>query len=117
HEAGGAVAALRAVVVDHGGLHGVELAVIAGEALDRHDLAAREHWKQRDAAVDSAVGGGSRRVPLDDRDRAGSAVALGASLLAAGQAARPEEIEKGRRRGFLSDLDPSAVDREIKAHR
>ncbi len=75
--AGGAVAALVAVVLDEGGLHGVEVAGLA-DAFDGGDLVGggRVHEGEGHAGVDaSAV----------DVDGAGSALAVVAALLGAGQ--------------------------------
>src|SRR5581483_2137839 len=91
-EARRAEAALGAVVLDHGLLHGVR----AAEALDGHELAARDHGHERDARVDRAEARPALRVTLDEVDRAGAAVALGAALLRAREAARAEPVGERR---------------------
>src|SRR5262249_12385734 len=111
-EAGGAVAALGPVVVDHGLLHGVERAARVGDALDGDDLAAGDHGQQRDARVDGAEPALAVAVRLHERDGAGAAVALGAALLAAGLADRAEVVEQRPVGRLAFDADGLAVERE-----
>ena len=73
--AGGAVAALVAVVLDKGGLHGVEVAGLA-EAFDGGDLGLLVHGGEGEAAIDAAA------VEVDS---AGSALAVVAALFCAGE--------------------------------
>ena len=73
--AGGAVAALEAVVLDEGGLQRVQGARRA-ETFDRHDLVALVHDGERQARVDA---------PAVDQHRAGAALPVVAALLGAGQ--------------------------------
>ena len=73
--AGGAVAALEAVVLDERGLQRVQRAGRA-QAFDRHDLVALVHDGERQARVDA---------PAVDQHRAGAALPVVAALLGAGQ--------------------------------
>src|SRR5215469_18323953 len=80
-----AVAALVAVVLDEGGLHGVEIVGLA-DALDCCDLIALVHDREREAAVHAAA---------IDVDSAGTALAVIATLLGAGEVdAFPQRVEK-----------------------
>ncbi len=88
-----AVAALRAVALDHGRLHRVQRLPV-GDALHGDDLAPGHHRQQRDAAIDGAQDALAVRVGLDQRHRAGAAVALGAALLAPGEAGGAEVVEE-----------------------
>ncbi len=102
HEARGAVAALRAVAVDHGALHGVDAAL--GDPLGGDDLAARDHREEGDAGVDGPPGAGAR-----------AAVALGAALLGGGESLCAEPAEEGEvRRGAL-DPNHATVDLDVEA--
>ena len=73
--AGGAVAALEAVVFEEGGLDGVE-GVAVGEAFDGGDLGSVGGDGEGEAGVDAAA---------VDEDGAGSALAVVAAFLAAGE--------------------------------
>ena len=73
--AGGAVAALEAVVFEEGGLDGVE-GVALGEAFDGGDLGAVGGDGEGEAGVDAAA---------VEEDGAGSALAVVAALFAAGE--------------------------------
>ena len=117
---GCAVAALGAVVLDHCGLHRMQLFPVGAtlrEALNGHDLTAGEHRHQGDAAVEGAIGGLAVRVAIHQRHRARAAVAFRAAFLGAGQAIGPQPRQQrggGRdtRRG-----DRAAVDDEVEAGR
>src|SRR5206468_2304075 len=71
----GAEAALEAVVLDEGGLHGVQLA-IPRQALDGEHVGAVVADGERQAGVDA---------PAVDQHRAGPALAAVAALLGAGE--------------------------------
>ena len=70
-----AVAALVAVMLDKGLLHGVKI-TWGAEALDRNDLHALVHDREREAGIDPAT---------VDNDRAGTTLAVVAALLGPGQ--------------------------------
>src|SRR3954464_11831332 len=72
---GRAVATLQSVMVDEGGLHGMEV-VAVGQALDRRDLVAVMHQGEAETAVDP--------LSIDD-NRARAALSLIASLFCPGQ--------------------------------
>ncbi len=81
----GAEAALKRIMLDEGGLHGVE-PVALGKPLDRGDLAALGHDRQRQAR---------QRPAAVDMHRAGAAFAAVAALLGPGQAEMvPERVEE-----------------------
>jgi hypothetical protein len=94
-EAGRAEAALRPVMLDHGLLHRVQLAIGTGEAFDRAQRAAVELRQEEDAGVQRTAA-----LRVGHHHGAGTAVAFVAALLGAGQAAaiaQPVE-QRGRRR-------------------
>src|SRR4051794_20193023 len=103
HEAGRAVAALRAASVGHLPLDGVE-AVRRAEALCGDDLLAGERRGGDQAGVDRGPLGAGRAVGgwPGDQDAAGTALTLGAAFLGAGQPAVAQEVERGgvRRRAL-----------------
>ncbi len=111
-EARRAEAALRAVVLDHRELHGMQRAVLLGEVLDRHHLAAVHLSEQHDAGVDRLV----HQLAVAhtaERDRAGAAIALATALLGAGGAlALAQIIEKHHRRGNIDQFDQPAATNE-----
>ena len=75
-------------MVDEGLLHGMQIAVRAGQALDRGDLAALGRHREREA--------GEGASPVD-MDRAGAALALVAALLGPGEAdVLAQRVEQGR---------------------
>jgi hypothetical protein len=113
-EAGRAVAALRAVVLDHRGLHRVQRLARA-DALDGDDLAPGHHRQERDAAVDRPVGGLAAGGALDDRDRAGPAIALRAAFLAAGVPVPAQVAQQRGRRRLARDGHDGAVEGELEA--
>eukprot|EP01035_Chromulina_nebulosa_P065755 gene65755-89973_t len=63
----------------------VEKPIKAEQMLDRQQLAAIERRQEADAGIDSLVAQPPAIEPADD-DGTGAAIALGAALLAAGQA-------------------------------
>jgi hypothetical protein len=120
HEAGRAVAALRAVLLDHGRLHRVQLLLVGaapGQALDGHDLAAGEHRHQRDAAVECAVGRLALCVAVHERHGARAAVALGTAFLGTGQAVGAQPREQRGRGRHAGGGDGAAVDDQVETGR
>jgi hypothetical protein len=104
-EARRAEAALRAVIVDHRLLHGVEGAALGRQVVDRHHVGAVGHAGHQDAAVDGLVDHLAVDQPAE-RHGAGAAVAFGAALLgAAGAFAQPEVVEQ-----HLGGLDVGQFD-------
>jgi hypothetical protein len=112
-EARGAEAALRAVVIDHRLLDGVERAVGGSEPFDRAQRLAVELGQEEDAGVERAGAAGG----VGQQDRAGAAVAFVAALLGAGEAAilaQPVERRAGGR--GVGEIDPFAVEEKGKMH-
>ncbi len=96
-DAGRAKAALRPVMVDHRLLHRVKLLAVR-QVFDRDQLGAVELPEQQNAGVKRVVGEASGAVARQN-DRAGPAVALGATLLRAlGARALAQPVEHGRPR-------------------
>ena len=85
HEAGRAEAALRAVTLDHGLLHGVQGAVGPAQVLDRDQLLAVELRHEQDAGVDRAIAD-AIALELAQHHGTGAAIALGAAFLGAAAA-------------------------------
>jgi hypothetical protein len=84
---GRAEAALGAVRLAQGLLHGVQAVAHAPDALDRHDVGADHGVQRAQAGVDRAVAGpGALSVPVGHHDGAGAAAALAAAQLGAGEA-------------------------------
>ena len=116
HEAGRAVAALRAAPHGQLVLHGVQV-VRAPQSLGRDDLLAVERRRGDEAGVDGcpAAADGTpirvRSVGTHDHDRARPALALGAALLGAGEPCGPQEVERGRRRVRARERTGGPVDR------
>ena len=80
--------------IDHRLLHRMQPAVLAGEMLDGHDMAAVERAEEADAGVDAFIDELALRQPADQH-RAGAAIALGAAFLGAAQrTAQPQIIEQ-----------------------
>jgi len=97
--AGSAIAALVAIVLDEGGLHGVETAGFA-QALDGRDGIAFVHDREGEAGVDAAA---------VDVDGARSALAMVAALLGAGQRKCFAQAVEERCTGINLDLEGLAV--------
>ncbi len=90
--AGGAVAALVAVVLDEGGLHGMKIVGLA-DAFDGCYFLAGKHYRESETRVDAAA---------IDVDCTGAALAVVTALLGAGEVeAFAEKVEK-RYAGFQS---------------
>jgi hypothetical protein len=99
--AGGAVAALVAVVLDEGGLHGVQIVGLA-EAFDGGDFFACGHDGEGQAGVHTAA---------VDMDGACSALAVVAALLGAGEVeALTHQIEQRDARLQAGEVVLFAVD-------
>ena len=114
-EAGRAVAALRAVVLDHGALDGVQRAVRRRDALDRDQFPVREHRQQGDATVDGAPGRAAGGVGVEERHGAGPAVAFVAAALGPHPAGGPQPVEQRGVRGCVAHFHRLAVEHERKA--
>src|SRR5262249_23150166 len=84
------------------------------DALDRDDLASRDHGEQRDAAIDGPERALAARVGVDERDRARAAVALRAAVLAAGQADRAQVVEERAVGRLPLDADDLTVEPEFE---
>src|SRR5438093_5945599 len=97
-----AVAALQAVVLHEGGLHGMERAV-GRQPLDRDDLGARLHRGQRQASLDA---------PAVAQDGAGAALPQLAALLGAGEVQVVAERVEQRRPRVERQRTLRAVDAE-----
>jgi len=100
--AGSTVAALVAVVLDKGGLHGVEIVRVA-EALDGGNGVAFVHESESQAGVDAAA---------IDVNRARPALAMVAALLGAGKRKSFAQAIEKRCAGIDRDLEGLAVDGE-----
>ncbi len=98
----GAVPTLVAIVFDKGRLHRMQVAGLA-KPLDRGDLVALVHDGQRQAGVDAAA------VHVDG---AGSALAMVAALLSAGQADGLAQAVEERRAGVNVKIELFAVNLE-----
>ena len=115
HEAGRAVAALRAVEGGDPELHGIERLASRPDALGRRDDGAvqRDEWTQAgvDGRVLDALPGG---VPARQHHRARAAAALAAGELGAGEADRvvAEPVDEQRRRIGMLEGHAAAVDVE-----
>ncbi len=97
HEAGRAEPALRAVLLDHRLLHGMQPA-FAREIFHRDDLAAVGLAREQNARVDGLIDEPLAPHP-PQHDRAGAAVAFGAAFLGAGRAFAQAQIIEQRQRG------------------
>ena len=94
-EAGRAVAALRSAGADHRVLHRVQAVAAPARRLDGHDrLAVRPSASGHQTAVDRLDSAVARARRPQHGDGAGAALALGAALLGAGQAAGAEPLEQ-----------------------
>ena len=113
-EARRAVAALRATRVDQRLLHGMQARAV-GQPLHRHHLAPGQHAHRQQAAVDRAVTRGAGGIALDQRHRAGTAIAVGAALLGAVQVLALQPAQQ--RFGGLgaSQRDVRTVEAECRA--
>ena len=111
HDSRRAEAALRAVALDHGLLHRMQL-ITAFQRFDGDQLAAIERTDEENAARRGEVGHRAGRAELGEDDGAGAAVAFGAAFLRAGEpAALAQPGEHGARRVFAGKRDALAVER------
>ena len=102
----GAVAALEAVVLEEGGLDGVEVVAVR-EAFDGGDFGSVGRDGEGEAGVDAAA---------VDEDSAGSALAVVAALLAAGECEVFAQSVEKRGAGVEREGVGYAVDLESHAH-
>ncbi len=116
HESRRAVPALRAGALDHGLLHGVQLAVGTGHALDGDDVVADDRAHGHQAAVDRAVHVLPGRAPGHDDHGAGAAVAVAATLLGPDQAVSPNRTQQRGRRRQLRHGEVPPVHPEYQRH-
>ncbi|MNO59771.1 hypothetical protein D3C76_503670 [compost metagenome] len=114
-EAGGAETALRAVAVDHGLLHAVQLAAVL-EVVDADELLAVQRGNESQAGVEGAIAdalGAFRADQLADHHGAGAAVAGGAALLGAGFAEVLTQVVEHGKVGIEPVFDPQlAIEQE-----
>src|SRR3984957_2582563 len=103
----GAVPTLVAIVLDEGCLHRVQVARLA-KPFNRGDLVALVHHGQRQAGIDAAA------VHVDG---AGSALAMVAALLGAGQADGLAQAVEERCAGINAKIELLAVDPEAYGDR
>lgn len=113
HEARCAVAALRAVAVDHGLLCGMH--AIAGHAFHGDDFPAGECGEEGDTAVDRPEDALSVDVGINDNDRAGPAIALCTAFLGGGEVAAVKPIQQGCIWMQVVDFDFLAIEAKGKA--
>ena len=98
------VAALEGVLLEEGGLHGVERAVFVGQPLDGGDRAALDLCCQSQAG----------QHPLAvDMDGAGAALALVAAFLGAGQRKPVAQRIEQRHAGFDVERTVTTIDGEM----
>ncbi len=107
-----AEAALGAVALDHGALHGMQLACGGLQAFDGEQRLAVERRQEPDAGIHRPVTD-ARACGFRQHDGAGAAVALGAAFLGAGPAeAFAQVLEERRGRGAAGDGVDVAVQQE-----
>jgi epoxyqueuosine reductase len=116
HEARRAEAALRAVMIDHRLLHGMQRAVRRLQALDRDQLAPVERRDRLDAGIDRAMDEPATVARLRDDHGAGAAIALRAALLgAAAPLGAAQPFEHGRVRIDPVDLAHAPIEQKTDA--
>ena len=120
HEAGGAVAALRAAAPGEFALHRVEVRRRT-EPLGGHDFLPAECCQRDEAGVDAFPAGACALavrcafpVRPGDEHRAGAAFALGAAFLAAGQALVAQPMQQRGVGGHVPDPPRGAVDGQLE---
>lgn len=101
------------VVLHHGLLHRVGL-LAAAHAFHRHQLTAGHHGHQGDAGVEGAQAPVALGVPVHQGHGARAAVALGAALLGASEAAGTQEVEQRGVGGDAIDADRRAIELELE---
>ncbi len=112
HEAGRTEAALRTVVVHHGLLHRMQIAILAAQVLHRHHMGTVQAADKTDAGGDRVIDDFVIHEPADQH-RAGAAIALGAAFLGAAQALlQSQPVEQGRIRPDLREADFLVIEDE-----
>ncbi len=116
HEAGSAVAALRAARCHHRALNRMQR-IVSSHSLDTHDLVVGGGREQQEAAVHWLILGLPVRVFSDEDDGASTAFAFGAPFLGSGEPAAAQKLQQGdvRREAFC--LHSLAVQGEARDHR
>ncbi len=115
HETGRAEAALRAMMIDHRGLHGMQGPIVVFQMLDSEKLAAVEGADRLDAGIDGAVDQPAVLRPHHHHG-ARAAIALVAALLGSDMAlGEPQPIEHRRGRGDAVDLSEFITEQETNA--
>src|SRR5690606_29180615 len=99
-------------MVYHGLLDGVERTIFAAQMLDSDDMGAMEASDETDAGGDAVINDVVAGQPAH-QDRAGAAIALGATFLGAPQAAlKPKPVQKGQVRRNVGESDLLAIENE-----
>src|SRR5690606_36099991 len=84
------------------------------QMLDRHHMASIDRPEETYAGIDALINQ-ILAIELADQDRAGAAIALGATFLgAAKRTAQPEIIEEGFVRAHIGECDVSAIEQEAQ---
>src|SRR5207248_11576633 len=91
------------------------LGIVTRDAFDRNNFAPGHEREGHEATIDRAVTALAAHVAVDDRDRAGAAVAFRAAFLGSGQAVATQPFEQGRvgRNG----IDPNRIAVETELDR
>ncbi len=114
-EARRAEAALRAMTVDHGLLHGMQRAVPGRQMLDGHHMGGVQRADEADAGVDRLILQPTADEP-PDQHRAGTTIAFRAAFLGARQPAlQTQEVEQRLGRIEAGKGDVFAVQDETNA--
>ncbi len=92
-EARRAIAALRAVALDHFALRRMQHTA-ARDAFHRNYFTSRQQTHGDKTTIDRAISGFTSGIAFEDRDRTRTAIALGTAFLRAGKSLRPEEFEQ-----------------------
>src|SRR6185436_19771898 len=118
HEAGRAVAALRAVVRGDPELHGVEFLARAADSLGGGDHGAIERAERTQTGVDGRLGDALLlRLPAREHHRAGAAASLAAGKFRAGESDRVAAQPVDEQRGGVGIGDLEAVSVDIETDR